>query len=153
MLAVYMDESGFTGEDLLSPEQRIFVHVSTTLSDEECAALNKEYFSGTQGPELKHKNLSKRPKGQRRYCYPKRPKDEVVKLLAITGQRRSDFAKRDHVLNVTSFNGGDDVRPPGFKRIQLLGSVLVSVVRLPKRAADSMTDHPLGNVRSNAESG
>ncbi len=66
MLTVYMDESGFTGEDLLSPEQRIFVHVSTTLSDEECAVLHKEYFSGTQGPELKHKNLSKRPSGQRR---------------------------------------------------------------------------------------
>ena len=66
MLTVYMDESGFTGEDLLSPEQRIFVHVSATLSDEECAALHKEYFSGTQGPELKHKNLSRRPSGQRR---------------------------------------------------------------------------------------
>lgn len=66
MLTVYMDESGFTGEDLMSLEQRIFVHVSATLSDEECAALYKEYFSGTQGPELKHKNLSRRPSGQRR---------------------------------------------------------------------------------------
>ena len=66
MLTVYMDESGFTGEDLLCLDQRIFVHVSTTLSDEECAALQKEYFSGTQGPELKHKNLSRRPSGQRR---------------------------------------------------------------------------------------
>jgi hypothetical protein len=61
-----MDESGFTGEDLLSPDQPIFVHVSTTLSDEESAALYKEYFSGTQGAELKHKNLSKRSRGQDR---------------------------------------------------------------------------------------
>lgn len=66
MLSVYMDESGFTGEDLFSREQRVFVHVSTTLTDEECAELYKKYFSGTQGPELKHKNLSKRPSGQRR---------------------------------------------------------------------------------------
>ena len=66
MLTFYMDESGFTGEDLLSPEQRIFVHVSATLSDEECAALHKEYFSGTKGPELKHKNISRRPSSQRR---------------------------------------------------------------------------------------
>lgn len=66
MLTVYMDESGFTGEDLMNPEQRIFVHVSTTLSDDECAALHSKYFSGTQGHELKHKNLSKRRSGQRR---------------------------------------------------------------------------------------
>lgn len=66
MLTVYMDESGFTGEDLISPEQPIFVHVSTILSDEECAALHEEFFSRTQGPELKHKNLSKWPGGQNR---------------------------------------------------------------------------------------
>lgn len=66
MRTIYMDESGFTGEDLLSPQQPIFVHVSTTLSDQECAALHKEYFAGTQGPELKHTNLSKRPRGQGR---------------------------------------------------------------------------------------
>lgn len=66
MLTVYMDESGFTGEDLLCPEQPIFVHVSTTLTDAECAALHEEHFTGTQGHELKHKNLSKRPSGQNR---------------------------------------------------------------------------------------
>ena len=61
-----MDESGFTGEDLLSPQQPIFVHASTTLSDEECVALYKGHFSGTQGQELKHKNFSKRGRGQSR---------------------------------------------------------------------------------------
>lgn len=61
-----MDESGFTGEDLSSPDQPLFVHVSTTLSDAECAVLNKEHFTGVQGTELKHKNLSKWPKGQAR---------------------------------------------------------------------------------------
>ena len=61
-----MDESGFTGEDLMNPEQRFFVHVSTTLSDDECAELHSEYFSGTQGRELKHTNFSKRRSGQSR---------------------------------------------------------------------------------------
>ena len=61
-----MDESGFTGEDLLRPEQPVFVHVSTCLSDEECAALSRDYFSGVQGNELKHKNLSRRQSGQSR---------------------------------------------------------------------------------------
>ena len=66
MLTVYMDESGFTGEDMMNPEQPVFVHVSTTLGDEECAALHSEYFSGTQGKELKHKNLGTYRSGQRR---------------------------------------------------------------------------------------
>ena len=66
MLTVYMDESGFTGEDLINRQQPFFVHVSTTLSDDECAALHREFFSRTQGHELKHQNLSRRNSGQRR---------------------------------------------------------------------------------------
>lgn len=66
MLTLYMDESGFTGEDLMSASQPIFVHVSTMLSDEESMVLNNEYFKGVQASELKHKNLSKRPRGQDR---------------------------------------------------------------------------------------
>jgi len=66
MLTIYMDESGFTGEDLLHPEQPVFVHVSTCLSDEECTALAKDHFSGVQGHELKHKSLARRSSGQGR---------------------------------------------------------------------------------------
>jgi hypothetical protein len=65
-MLIYMDESGFTGEDLLRPEQPVFVHVSTCLSDEESAVLAKDHFTGVQGNELKHKNLSRRQSGQRR---------------------------------------------------------------------------------------
>ena len=66
MLTVYMDESGFTGQDLMNQEQPVFVLVSTTMTHDECLALRVEYFSGTQGKELKHKNLGKYSKGQRR---------------------------------------------------------------------------------------
>lgn len=66
MLTVYMDESGYTGEDLLNADQPIFVHVSNTLSDDEAAALYHGHFSGTQGNELKHRNLAKWPSGQER---------------------------------------------------------------------------------------
>src|SRR6516225_6176186 len=65
-MLIYMDESGFTGEDLLHLQQPVFVHVSTCLSDEECAALAKDHFSGVQGDELKHKRLGRRPNGQSR---------------------------------------------------------------------------------------
>lgn len=65
MLTVYMDESGFTGEDLLNTAQP-FVHVSTTLDDGEALQICNEYFRGFQGPELKHKTLSRRPNGRAR---------------------------------------------------------------------------------------
>jgi len=48
MFTVYMDESGYTGQDLLNADQPVFVHVSNALSDDEVAALYKEYFAGTQ---------------------------------------------------------------------------------------------------------
>ena len=59
-----MDESGFTGEDLATREQPVFVHVSMTLSDEEAKALHADLFSRVQAPELKHKKLAKGPRGQ-----------------------------------------------------------------------------------------
>lgn len=79
MLDIYMDESGFTGEDLLNAEQPVFVHVSTTLSDAECDALFADHFAGTQGHELKHKNLGKNPSGQARIA-------GFIKVLHDTGK-------------------------------------------------------------------
>jgi hypothetical protein len=66
MFTIYMDESGFTGEDLLQPEQPVFVHVSTCLSNEECDDLVKAHFSRVQSRELKYKTLSRRPSGRAR---------------------------------------------------------------------------------------
>src|SRR5579885_2185565 len=60
-----MDESGFTGEDLLNPDQPFFVHASTTISDGEVSELREKFFPHVQGPELKHKNLAKYSRGRR----------------------------------------------------------------------------------------
>ena len=65
-LKFYMDESGFTGEYLMSREQPVFVHVSTTLSAARSAELYGAFFQGTQAPELKHAILARRPAGRER---------------------------------------------------------------------------------------
>ena len=57
-LTFFMDESGFTGEHLMSREQPVFAHVSTVLSDSRCRELYREIFAGTQARELKHKTLA-----------------------------------------------------------------------------------------------
>jgi hypothetical protein len=81
MLTFYMDESGFTGEDLLSSRQLFFTHVSTVLSDEECAAHRAEFFGHTQAPEIKHKNLSKHPAGRR----------AIIEFLSSIQARKDGF--------------------------------------------------------------
>lgn len=66
VFTIYMDETGFTGEDLMSESQPVFVHVSTDLTDEEARNLFDRYFSGVRVRELKHSKLSRRPSHQRK---------------------------------------------------------------------------------------
>ena len=77
-----MDESGFTGEHLLSREQPVFVHVSTILEDARCRDLYEEFFKGTQAPELKHTVMVKRPAGR----------DRITRFInAIVQNERDSF--------------------------------------------------------------
>ena len=64
MIKIYLDECGFTGEDLFNSEQPIFTLASIDLSEEVCHELKDKYFSSVQAYELKHSNLAKRPKQQ-----------------------------------------------------------------------------------------
>lgn len=63
-MQIFIDESGFTGEDLFSPEQPIFSVASTNLSTEEADAICGTIFSRTQAAELKHSTLVRSSRGQ-----------------------------------------------------------------------------------------
>ncbi|PZQ64003.1 MAG: hypothetical protein DI570_06935 [Phenylobacterium zucineum] len=56
-----IDESGYTGFDLLNPEQRFQGAAAIAISDEEAARLIKAHFPRLQAPELKYRALSRRP--------------------------------------------------------------------------------------------
>lgn len=56
----HIDESGFTGHDLLNPDQRFQGASAICISDDEAAALIKEFFPRVQAAELKYQSLSKR---------------------------------------------------------------------------------------------
>lgn len=71
MLTFHMDESGFTGQDLISADQPVFVQASIVLGDDECRALRTEFFSGVQAPELKHSVIARRTSGR----------DRIVRLV------------------------------------------------------------------------
>lgn len=63
-MIVYLDESGYTGQNLLDPAQPVFVGASTKLSNEAAEALVSACFPSVRARELKHSALSRRPRGQ-----------------------------------------------------------------------------------------
>jgi len=74
-----MDESGYTGADLLNAEQPIFVVASTTVDDATARQLRDEAFGGVQMPELKHSTLVRTAAGRQRVV-------NLVRLVQSTGQ-------------------------------------------------------------------
>lgn len=60
---IFLDESGFTGEDLFNKEQSAMVLASHNYSEEEAKTLKNRFF-GTDSLELKHKKLYKTQKGR-----------------------------------------------------------------------------------------
>lgn len=76
MFRIYLDECGFTGEDLFNSDQPIFTLASIDLSEEVCLELKDKHFSSIQADELKHSNLARHPKQQ----------EMVVDLIKNLGQ-------------------------------------------------------------------
>ncbi|MFB0872666.1 MULTISPECIES: hypothetical protein [unclassified Sphingobium] len=56
-----IDESGYTGFDLLNRDQRFQGATAIAIEDDEAARLIKEYFPRLQASELKYRALSRRP--------------------------------------------------------------------------------------------
>lgn len=61
---LFIDECGYTGEDLFNEDQPVFILASIYLPEEHCVELKNEYFSKVKAKELKHSRLSKYPAQQ-----------------------------------------------------------------------------------------
>jgi hypothetical protein len=61
-----IDESGYTGFDLLNPVQRFQGASAIAISDEDAVRLIREHFPKLQAPELKYRALSRRPANHQR---------------------------------------------------------------------------------------
>lgn len=57
---VFLDECGFTGEDLAQPDQPVFVVASHNLTEDEASALKEQHFGHVKAEELKHSSLQRR---------------------------------------------------------------------------------------------
>lgn len=56
-----IDESGYTGFDLLNADQRFQGAAAIAINDQDAARLIREHFPKLQAPELKYRTLSRRP--------------------------------------------------------------------------------------------
>ena len=62
---IFIDECGYTGDDLFNEEQPVFVLASIYLPEDYCRELKGKFFSRVQAKELKHSRLSKYPTQQK----------------------------------------------------------------------------------------
>lgn len=62
MTTIYLDECGYTGEDLLNKEQPLFVLASLACDENTAKAIKDKFFAKFQGPSLKHSALKKKSK-------------------------------------------------------------------------------------------
>lgn len=60
MTTIYIDESGYTGDDLYNPDQPYFTIASSLIGDDEAAAILRRCFPRYQGAEFKFGNIWRR---------------------------------------------------------------------------------------------
>lgn len=82
MSTIFLDECGYTGQNLLDTVQPIFSLASLNMSETDCQELKNNFFKVVKSTELKYSSLSRRPKQQGMIL-------DFVKELS----RRSDLVK------------------------------------------------------------
>jgi hypothetical protein len=65
MTKIYLDESGYTGEDLMDPRQTFFVICTHSIDEATCQAIKAKHFAEVKAVELKHSRLASRPRQAR----------------------------------------------------------------------------------------
>lgn len=68
MATIYLDESGYTGPELMNEDQLFFVLASLLIDEDEAIALKRDFFSKVKAEELKHSSLAGR-KPQQKLVY------------------------------------------------------------------------------------
>ena len=63
---LFFDETGYTGQDMLRPDQRVFAIASHDLPETQCKSFITDIFGTTNVGELKYTSLRRRPNHQAR---------------------------------------------------------------------------------------
>jgi hypothetical protein len=57
---IYLDECGYTGDDLWDDDQPVFVIATHSVDEAQCTELKRKFFGAVRAPELKHAILQRR---------------------------------------------------------------------------------------------
>jgi hypothetical protein len=90
----YVDETGFTGEDLLEVNQPIFVQATHDYKQAETETIISSIFNGVKATELKYNSLARRPAHQERVI-------ELIKFLAAEPNRVATWVAHKEYAAVT----------------------------------------------------
>lgn len=58
MPTIFLDEAGYTGRNLLDPEQPILTLASLCYSEDACKDLKQRFFNRVKAKELKYSSLA-----------------------------------------------------------------------------------------------
>lgn len=78
MPTIFVDEAGYTGRNLLDPDQPIFSLASVNLQERECQEIKHRYFGFINANELKYSSVKKSPK----------QRESLLKFLTISQKIR-----------------------------------------------------------------
>lgn len=88
MRSVYIDESGYTGTDLLSQEQPFQGASAIYISDSDARALIKKYFPNIKSNELKYQRLARRSNNwDRLLCLQKDILDNFISISYVCDKK------------------------------------------------------------------
>lgn len=114
-LLVFLDECGYTGEDLVNVDQPVFVMASHGISEERCQELKNEFFGKVQARELKHSRLARRP-SQRgmilKFLRFLQDKNQPVKI-SIVHKKYAIVCKIVELIEIVTYEDGLDLYDKG----------------------------------------
>lgn len=108
---IYLDESGFTGEDLYNPDQRFFTIASTIVGEGEAREILARCFPRYQGDEYKFTNIWKRERSREglRALAAEIPKFEDRAFVWIIDKRFCLLTKMvDYLVEPGAYEAGYD---------------------------------------------
>src|SRR5690348_13191999 len=116
MVTIFLDESGYTGQDLMDTVQPIFTLATLCLAEDDCRGLKEQFFRTLKSSELKHSRLVRNLRNRRLLLdflkkLSKTP--ELVKVL-FTHKRYALVNKLvQYVINPVARKEGLDLRIKG----------------------------------------
>lgn len=117
MPTIYLDECGYTGEDLLNKEQPFFVLASMICDEQTARSVRNFFFSDFQGQALKHSVLKRKKRNQeaiRDFLMSISPDAGIQTVIRFADKRFVASGKMvDLLIEPTVYDAGIDLYEKG----------------------------------------